>query len=218
MNPVPGAPAVPNGVISALNGDGEFSVFNLAGSVHVLADINGYYVDHHHDDRYYTQTEVNGLLASQPVTEHVSVPAAAFQARFSVADVTPGPGADLTQRTFENSTGGDSSLIAPLLLPDGAVIESVSFAFVDDDVDEDITLWLWRASLESHEQTQIANISSTGATPLVRTTVGSSVDDTPVDNSQETLFVEVGNNGWASRPDADLLRFAGLSVEYTIVR
>jgi hypothetical protein len=63
MNPVPGAPATPNGVISALNADGQFSVFNLAGSVHVLADINGYYIDHHHDDRYYTKTQVDSAVA-----------------------------------------------------------------------------------------------------------------------------------------------------------
>jgi hypothetical protein len=61
MNPVPGAPAVPNGVISALNSDGEFSVYNLAGNVHVIADINGYYVQHDHDDRYYTKNQVDQI-------------------------------------------------------------------------------------------------------------------------------------------------------------
>ena len=68
MNPIPGSPATPNGVISALDDDGEFSIFNLAGSVHVFADINGYYTDHHHDDRYaqsddvYTKTELLDIL------------------------------------------------------------------------------------------------------------------------------------------------------------
>ena len=68
MNPIPGSPATPNGVISALNDDGEFSIFNLAGTVHVFADINGYYTDHHHDDRYvkgddvYTKTELVDIL------------------------------------------------------------------------------------------------------------------------------------------------------------
>ena len=63
MNPIPGSPATPNGVIAALNSDGEFSTFNLAGSVHVFADINGYYVDHDHDDRYYTQDQVDANFA-----------------------------------------------------------------------------------------------------------------------------------------------------------
>jgi hypothetical protein len=62
MNPVPGSPATPNGVIAALSGGGQFSIFNLAGSVHVFADINGYYVDHTHDDRYYTEAEVADIL------------------------------------------------------------------------------------------------------------------------------------------------------------
>lgn len=59
MNPVPGAPAIPNGVTTALDPDGKFRIYNLAGSVHVLADVNGYYVDHDHDDRYYTQSETD---------------------------------------------------------------------------------------------------------------------------------------------------------------
>ena len=63
MNPIPGSPAIPNGVIAALNSDGELSTFNLAGSVHVFADINGYYVDHDHDDRYYTQDQVDANFA-----------------------------------------------------------------------------------------------------------------------------------------------------------
>ncbi len=64
VNPIPGSPATPNGVISALDDDGEFSIFNLAGTVHVFADINGYYTDHHHDDRYYTMTQADNRYAN----------------------------------------------------------------------------------------------------------------------------------------------------------
>ena len=83
MNPVPGAPAVPNGVISALNGDGEFSVYNLAGSVHVLADINGYYIDHDHDDRYYTKAQSDGRYYTQGQTD------AALADKVDAATITP---------------------------------------------------------------------------------------------------------------------------------
>lgn len=62
LNPVPGAPPTPNGVVTEVNGAGEFSIFNLAGSVHVFADVNGYYIDHDHDDRYYTKTEMVDIL------------------------------------------------------------------------------------------------------------------------------------------------------------
>ena len=63
LNPSPGQPPTPNAVTTNLNAGGRFDIFNLAGNVHVLADINGYYVDHHHDDRYYTQDEVRDVAA-----------------------------------------------------------------------------------------------------------------------------------------------------------
>lgn len=72
LNPTPGAPPTPNAVTTQLNADGEFSIYNLAGNVHVLADINGYYVDHHHDDRYYTQAEIDALPATGSVYAHVT--------------------------------------------------------------------------------------------------------------------------------------------------
>ena len=52
LNPFPGEPPTPNGVEVELNANNEFSVFNLAGSVDVIFDITGFYIDHDHDDRY----------------------------------------------------------------------------------------------------------------------------------------------------------------------
>lgn len=67
LNPVPGGAPTPNAVATGLSDAGQFSVFNLAGSVDVVIDINGYYVDHNHDDRYYTETEVNSITALTPI-------------------------------------------------------------------------------------------------------------------------------------------------------
>ena len=61
LNPAPGQPPTPNAVTTDLN-DGQFSIFNRFGSVHVIGDVVGYYTDHHHDDRYYTRAEVEALL------------------------------------------------------------------------------------------------------------------------------------------------------------
>ena len=47
-----------------LSGSGEFSIFNNKGSVNVFVDINGYYVDHDHDGRYYTEDEVDSAIAA----------------------------------------------------------------------------------------------------------------------------------------------------------
>lgn len=63
LNPAPGEPPVPNAVTTSLSVDQEFKIYNNAGSVNVVIDVNGYYVDHDHDDRYYTETEVDATIA-----------------------------------------------------------------------------------------------------------------------------------------------------------
>lgn len=73
LNPTPGQPPLPNAVTTNLSAGGQFDIFNLAGNVHVLADINGYYVDHHHDDRYYTKTEVEDLVFDGTIPSGVTV-------------------------------------------------------------------------------------------------------------------------------------------------
>lgn len=76
LNPTAGAPPVPNAVTTNLGAGGAFSVFNRFGSVHVLADAVGYYTDHTHDDRYYTEAEVNGLVAAAKAEAIAAAPAA----------------------------------------------------------------------------------------------------------------------------------------------
>ena len=73
LNPAPGQPPTPNAVTTNLNSDGEFSIYNNLGTVHVLADINGYYTDHDHDDRYYTQSQVDAAIAAASGPWSVSV-------------------------------------------------------------------------------------------------------------------------------------------------
>jgi hypothetical protein len=64
LNPAPGQPPTPNAVTTDLNNSGEFAVYNRFGDVHVIADIVGYYTDHHHDDRYYTEPQVDAAIAA----------------------------------------------------------------------------------------------------------------------------------------------------------
>jgi hypothetical protein len=51
--------ATPNAVTVDVPASGQVSFFNLAGTVNVIADIVGYYVDHNHDDRYYTKQQAD---------------------------------------------------------------------------------------------------------------------------------------------------------------
>ena len=62
LNPVPGAPPTPNGVASDLSGTGFVSFYNENGSVDLLADMVGYYVDHNHDDRYVRLPETEVVI------------------------------------------------------------------------------------------------------------------------------------------------------------
>lgn len=64
LNPAPGQPPMPNAVITELSSGGQFSIFNLQGKVHVIADVNGYYIGHDHDDRYYTRADVDARIVS----------------------------------------------------------------------------------------------------------------------------------------------------------
>jgi len=76
---------VPNAVTSDLSADGKVSFYNHGGTVDVVADIVGYYVDHNHDDRYYTKEYVDENFADaaqvdviadsvRPIIEHVGGP------------------------------------------------------------------------------------------------------------------------------------------------
>jgi YVTN family beta-propeller protein len=53
-----GQPPLSNSVTVDVSADGHVSFYNLAGNVHLAADIVGYYADHNHDDAYYTKTQL----------------------------------------------------------------------------------------------------------------------------------------------------------------
>jgi len=72
LNFVGGQNPVPNAVTVDLSADGRISFFNNGGTVDIVADIVGYYLDesHNHDDRYYTKSEVNAHEAAQ---KHIQI-------------------------------------------------------------------------------------------------------------------------------------------------
>ena len=57
-------PPLSNAVTADISADGKIAFYNLAGNVDIATDIVGYYVDHNHDDRYYTKPQVDTALAS----------------------------------------------------------------------------------------------------------------------------------------------------------
>jgi hypothetical protein len=75
LNPSPGQPPTPNAVNVDLDAAGEFKVFNRFGNVNVIIDVVGLYDDHNHDDRYYTEDEVDTMLGELPDTMWATVSA-----------------------------------------------------------------------------------------------------------------------------------------------
>lgn len=72
LNPAPGQ-RVFNAVTTELAADQTFRIFNNRGNVDVFVDINGYYENHIHDDRYYTKTEVDTALGEKADLPNVTV-------------------------------------------------------------------------------------------------------------------------------------------------
>jgi hypothetical protein len=64
LNWTAGQAPTPNKVDVGLSPSGEVSCHNLAGNVHVAVDVSGYYVDHDHDDRYYTKSQSDATFAT----------------------------------------------------------------------------------------------------------------------------------------------------------
>jgi len=74
LNWVAGQAPTPNGVTAALSTDGRLALYNLAGTVDLLVDIVGYYElpgTHTHDDRYYTESEVDAALSGKADASNV---------------------------------------------------------------------------------------------------------------------------------------------------
>lgn len=131
LNPAPGQPPVPNAVTTLLSPTGTFQLFNNAGTVHVLIDVVGYYADHNHDDRYYTEAEIN----SQLLTAVVSSAGTLVRGRAVVGAQSPSPGRYLV--TFDRDVSGCVFTVSPgatgSIGASDDVVASVAGASADSD-------------------------------------------------------------------------------------
>jgi hypothetical protein len=65
LNWLRGQSPTPNAFTVALSAGGAIDVFNDRGTVNVVIDINGYYEDHNHDDRYYTKAQTDAAVGAK---------------------------------------------------------------------------------------------------------------------------------------------------------
>lgn len=66
LNFGPGQTPIANKVDVGLSSTGRIRIFNLAGTTDAAVDVFGYYIDHTHDDRYYTEEEIDTRLSLLP--------------------------------------------------------------------------------------------------------------------------------------------------------
>lgn len=209
LNPTPGQPPIPNAVTTDLtDADGRFKVFNLQGSVHVLADVVGYYENHDHDDRYYRKSTIDGRA---PRVNTITVGSAAFtsiDSDLSVIKSTTGAGAYV----FAGS-GGVDHLVAPLVLPAGVSVTAVTVHHLDESGAENLTFRLRCERLDSPGQTtNTASAASASSSAAWRTVSMSGLPEV-IDTDRCAYLLEVAAD-WDALGDPTDLRIGAFEITY----
>lgn len=198
LNAVAGQGPTPNAVLAALAPGGSIDVYNFAGEVHVVADVNGYFLPAAPPIDTYTRAEVDALLAPQ-----------ARQVTVSLGGASAGPATGLAADassflSFPQANASSFQLDLPM--PVGARLDRVDLEWYDTSAaNASFTLKYRQASnIGSHGSIATSNAAFTGTLQVPSTA--------PV----------VAGNGFyflaASAPaHADTLLFKTVSYTYTVV-
>jgi len=206
LNPAPGQPPTPNAVTTDLSGSGMFNIFNFTGTVNVIVDITGYYADHNHDDRYYTQSQIDQRT---PKTQIITVGGAAFTPRFSSLEYVKGFS---TGGAYINGGSGTTpALIAELQLPDGGEITSVRVGYLDAAFFEDLSFSLSCERVDKGFFVTVANFTSAGTNDWLASEMTIEPAERFVDNESCSYQFLARNNNWVTIKD--LLKVKSVVVE-----
>ncbi|BAN02169.1 hypothetical protein [Ilumatobacter coccineus] len=205
LNPAPGEPPTPNAVTTGLGG-GSFNIYNNAGATHVVIDVNGYYVNHTHDDLYGSGGATAGTF---------SVGSAAFQPRSDrlgwSKDLSLGASSGGAWIVSDADAGaaGPPALAAELSLPDGAVITAATAYFSDTTAFGGLNFQIrceefdGGSKIVAQGDTLSAPASGTDAMDLTTT-------NATVDNSTCSYYFIAEGSNWAT--ETDDLRVRGVSI------
>ncbi len=191
LNPSPGAPPTPNAVTTDLDAAGEFAIFNSRGSVDVFVDVVGYYEDHNHDDRY------------EVVPDRFVISPAAFSPTFDGIDVERGS-------TLSTMTGF-ACFVAPVDLPDGTTITSVTAAVSVVNENDNFTVQLMRHTFGDGENAltargaDVASALSGPVSPagVVTHLTDDTISSSTVDNSTALYTASICTNA----PGAEIFAY-----------
>ncbi|MEM8618555.1 MAG: hypothetical protein AAGF73_02410 [Actinomycetota bacterium] len=218
LNPSPGAPPTPNALTVGLSQSGQFSIYNFAGQVHVVIDVSGCYVDHDHDDRYYTQAEVDALLAPTEVTRTLHVSALEFsppRSGESEWSEFQSNSDDPSGRTFRPNVGNAESLWAPVQLPDRAVFTRVEFFYYDQNNNIVNDLQFRLIENTGSGTITMAQTQSVGDLPNRRSAIDETINSAMIKPSS-TYYLEVRRQSWGSSLFADAQAISSVVITYQI--
>ena len=133
MNPEPGRTTF-NTATVAMGASGRMRLYNNAGSVNLVVDVVGYFIDHDHDDRYYTIPEVDARV---PREQSVTLAGTSF-----VFDPTAMAGGYSQGCAYLNG----EEAIATLSVPNGSTISGIAVFVGDFEAGQDYELELLRGS------------------------------------------------------------------------
>jgi hypothetical protein len=124
LNIVNGQAPTPNKVDVGLSATGRIKIYNADGTANAAVDVFGYYIDHHHDDRYYTKAEVNAALDDKAAAvQQIGLSARHFR------PVEPGTEWNLSFGWQHDPSVGEECLVATIDIPSGSEVTAVTLTY-----------------------------------------------------------------------------------------
>lgn len=162
--------------------------------------------------------DANGEISATSLittTHYLSIPASGFQPRYnsSVTNFT-----SMDANSMASFTAGTSNyLVAPVNLPNGAVITSFKVYYVDNSA-TDIFFTLYTTGLTSTSVSSMTSLVSTGASGSISTISfleSTAISFSTIDNLNSSYFVLAGPPGGCCW-DGSNLRIKGVVITYTL--
>jgi hypothetical protein len=151
-----------------------------------------------------------GFSYSNPVTQAVTVAGDIFHSSLG----EPFRASFFSGGAYMSTAGSNSPLVAPISLPNGAVITKFTARFEDDDAGGDITISL-NGATQTGALLSIASVVSTGASMGLQSVDATAIseDDNVVDAFGTGYYIRAFSSSW---PGDSSLRIWSVTVEYTV--